>query len=215
MTGLRRYAPMKSSRGTVIPRDVRQAVRLRDGSCVCARAGFPIEVVKACSGDIQEDHVRASHGTGMKSRSTVDNLVLLSASSHRWKTEHGREARPLLLAYLRARGGTRMTPDVEPPVTNIVAEGISLRTLATEARWNAAGRQAWLDRGPDATLKVLDHLDALAEARSIETPPDLTRFSDFLEAPASVQRDVLDLRPDLRERLRAALLAADPEADRG
>jgi hypothetical protein len=97
---LRRYAPIAPSRGTVIPTAERRAVEERDRYCVCERAGFPPEVVAACSGDLQPDHVRASHGMGMKSRSTRDNLVLLSASSHRWKTEHGREARPLLLAYL-------------------------------------------------------------------------------------------------------------------
>lgn len=101
---LRRYSPLKESRGTVIPRDVRREVKERDRYCVCDRAGFPPEVVASCSGDTQEDHVRASHGIGMKSRSTADNLVLLSASSHRWKTEHGREARPLLLAYLESVG---------------------------------------------------------------------------------------------------------------
>lgn len=100
---LRRYAPMKASRGTVIPSDVKRLVAERDRGCVCERAGFPPEVVAACSGDLQPDHVRASHAMGMKSRSTPDNLVMLSASSHRWKTEHGREARPLLLEYLAGR----------------------------------------------------------------------------------------------------------------
>ena len=49
---------------------------------------------------LESDHVRASHGTGMKSRSSEDNGVLLCGPCHRWKTEHGKEARPLLLAYL-------------------------------------------------------------------------------------------------------------------
>jgi hypothetical protein len=107
---LRRYSTLAPSKGTVIPADVRREVRDRDGYCVCDRAGFPPEVVATCSGDIQEDHVRASHGIGMKSRSTADNLVLLSASSHRWKTEHGKVARPLLLDLpLPARG-----PPCEP-----------------------------------------------------------------------------------------------------
>jgi len=39
---------------------------------------------------------------GMKSPSTEDNLVVLCGAHHRWKTENGREARPLLLAYLEA-----------------------------------------------------------------------------------------------------------------
>ena len=37
----------------------------------------------------------------MKSETTAANLVSLCGDHHRWKTEHGREARPLLLAYLR------------------------------------------------------------------------------------------------------------------
>lgn len=100
---LRRYAPMKPSAGEVIPARVRIAVRARDRYCVCDRAGFPEEVQLMCRqnyGSDEMDHVRASHGIGMKSESTADNLVLLSPWAHRWKTEHGREARMLLLAYL-------------------------------------------------------------------------------------------------------------------
>jgi hypothetical protein len=37
---------------------------------------------------------------GMKSRGTEDNLVSLCLACHWWKTEHGREARPQLVAYL-------------------------------------------------------------------------------------------------------------------
>lgn len=93
---LRRYAPMKQSRGTVIPSDVRRAVVARDKVCVGLIAGFP----GPHGGTLEVDHVRASHAIGMKSSSTEDNLVLLCGLHHRWKTEHGREARPLLLAYL-------------------------------------------------------------------------------------------------------------------
>jgi hypothetical protein len=106
MSGLRRYAPMRQSRGTEWPPEVRAEIeRLDDHHCVCARAGFPLEVIARCGGDSQVDHVRASHGIGMKSRSTVDNGVVLSAWCHRWKTEHGREARPLLLDWIARRTG--------------------------------------------------------------------------------------------------------------
>lgn len=37
---------------------------------------------------------------GMKSPSTTGNLAALCGAHHRFKTEHGREARPLLLGYL-------------------------------------------------------------------------------------------------------------------
>lgn len=94
---------MKRSRGTVIPPKTRLEVLERDGfHCVCLRAGFPDDVVDACCRSAQRlelDHVRVG-GMGMKSRSTPDNLVTLSSVAHQWKTEHGRTARPLLLAYL-------------------------------------------------------------------------------------------------------------------
>lgn len=93
---LRRYAPLKPSRGTVIPTDVRYRVHARDGGCVGPRAGLPGD----CLGSVEQDHVRASGGLGMKSRSTPDNLVDLCAGHHRYKTLNGRRARPLLLAYL-------------------------------------------------------------------------------------------------------------------
>ncbi len=103
---LRRYAPMKPSRGTEWPPEVRAEItRLDGGRCVCDRAGFPFEVVARCGGDMQLDHVRASGAIGMKSRSTVDNGATLSAWCHRWKTEHGKEARPLLLDWIARRSG--------------------------------------------------------------------------------------------------------------
>lgn len=92
---MRRYAPMKQSRGTVIPAELRLYVTLRDKGCV-GYARLPGD----CAGSLELDHVRASHGIGMKSRTERDNLVTLCGAHHRWKTSHGREARPLLLAYL-------------------------------------------------------------------------------------------------------------------
>lgn len=96
---------MKPSRGTVWPKDVRDAILDRDHGCVCASAGFPLEVIRACPVyPVELDHVRAG-GMGMKSRSTVDNGVALSPPCHRWKTEHGREARPLLIDYIARVSG--------------------------------------------------------------------------------------------------------------
>lgn len=107
---IRRYAPMEPSRGTVIPPEVRAQVIRRDVRCVCDRAWFPTAVVQACSGPPEIDHVRASHGMGMKSETTPSNLVLLSGSCHRWKTANGREARPLLLRYLASKEHTHVEP---------------------------------------------------------------------------------------------------------
>lgn len=102
---LRRYAPLKSSRGTVIPSDVRAIVHARDNGCVGPRAGLPGD----CIGSVEQDHVRASGALGKKSRSTSDNLVDLCAGHHRFKTLHGKTVRPLLLHYLEqveAKGWT-------------------------------------------------------------------------------------------------------------
>jgi len=56
-----------------------------------------------CDAMVGKDHVRASHGIGMKSRSTADNGVLLCGRHHRVKTEDGRTWRPLLVGYLSLR----------------------------------------------------------------------------------------------------------------
>lgn len=93
---MRRYAPLAASRGTVIPYAVRKAVNARDNGCVGPRVGMPGD----CLGSLELDHVRASHGIGMKSQSTVTNLAVLCGSHHRLRTEYGRIWRPKLLAYL-------------------------------------------------------------------------------------------------------------------
>lgn len=97
---LRRYQPIAKSRGTVIPADVRRAVVARDlGMCI----GQVVGMDHICYGQIELDHVRASGGIGMKSRSTPDNLVSLCPQAHRLKTLNGRKYRPLLLAYIEKR----------------------------------------------------------------------------------------------------------------
>jgi len=93
---LRRYAPIAKSSGTRIPDALREFVMYRDRMCVGRVVGFPTE----CFGQLELDHVRASGGMGMKSRTSDDNLVALCSVCHRWKTLNGRQARPLLLAYL-------------------------------------------------------------------------------------------------------------------
>lgn len=94
---LRRYAPMKPSRGTVIPADTRLRVLRRDNGCV----GFG-RLPGDCAGGLELDHVRASHGMGMKSETTDGNLVALCGAHHLYKTANGKAARPILLDYLVA-----------------------------------------------------------------------------------------------------------------
>lgn len=89
---------MKPSRGTVIPPDVRAFVNKRDIVCVGAVVGFP----GPCGGSYELDHVRVG-GIGLKSPTRPDNLVKLCSWHHRYKTENGRVARPLLVAYLTER----------------------------------------------------------------------------------------------------------------
>lgn len=103
---IRRYAPMKPSRGTTWPYLDARVIATRDGGrCVAHTAGFPASVLERCmTTPTDKDHVRASGGIGMKSRSTYDNGVLLCPPCHRWKTENGRVARPLLLRYLERMG---------------------------------------------------------------------------------------------------------------
>lgn len=93
---LRRYSKPKKSRGTVIPSLVREQVYARDMGCLGPRVGMP----EQCFGRIELDHVRASHGIGMKSESTLENLASLCSTHHRIKTDNGRTWRPVLVGWL-------------------------------------------------------------------------------------------------------------------
>jgi 5-methylcytosine-specific restriction endonuclease McrA len=97
---LRRYPP-RHRRGNPRPPDpvppgVRAQVRARDRDCVFTRLG----ILHDCFGRLELDHVRASGGLGLRSRSTPDNLVLLCPAAHRLKTLAGRRWRPVLLAWI-------------------------------------------------------------------------------------------------------------------
>lgn len=92
---MRRYSGLKASSGTRIPHLMRLEVLVRDNGCI----GFE-RLPGDCAGGIELDHVRASGGIGMKSPTEPSNLVSLCGAHHRYKTEHGRAARPVLLAYL-------------------------------------------------------------------------------------------------------------------
>lgn len=103
---LHRYTPLRASKGTTWPASVRRVIEERDGECVGPRIGM----LGSCAGPLDPDHVRASGALGRKSRSTVDNGVLLCRwVHHRIKTDHGRTWRPLLLAWIAAH--PRPEPD--------------------------------------------------------------------------------------------------------
>jgi hypothetical protein len=97
---LRRYPTHRRAQGIgrldPIPATVRAHVRRRDGGCVFGRLGVPHD----CFGRFELDHVRASGGLGIRSRSTPDNLVVLCPAAHLEKTLHGRRWRPVLLAWI-------------------------------------------------------------------------------------------------------------------
>lgn len=97
---LRRYSTLTPSRGTQWPLDVRRAIEARDPVCVGRIIGLP---PSECFGGLELDHVRASGAIGMKSRSTLDNGARMCAAHHRYKGEHGRTVRPLLLDYIALR----------------------------------------------------------------------------------------------------------------
>jgi hypothetical protein len=90
---LRRYSPINPSRGTVWPPDVVDAAYRLHGGCLGPVVGMPGD----CVGQLEPDHIRASGGMGMKSRSTLDNCAPLCSAHHRLKTSYGRTWRPLLI----------------------------------------------------------------------------------------------------------------------
>lgn len=93
---MRRRTALRQSFGTRWPVDVLRELRSRDPVCVGRVVGLPGD----CVGELQPDHVRASGGLGMKSDSVVSNGAMLCASHHRYKTEHGRDVRPVLIDYI-------------------------------------------------------------------------------------------------------------------
>lgn len=96
-----RRSTLKPSRGTVWPPDVAQAIHDRDRTCVGPRVGMP----GVCEGPPEKDHIRASGAIGMKSRSTLDNGVLLCSNVHHpLKTREGRKWRPVLIEYVERQG---------------------------------------------------------------------------------------------------------------
>ncbi len=83
------------------------AVRARDGGCVASRAGMD----GPCDGPLEMDHV-LNGGMALRGPSDAGNLVVLCRRHHRWKTEHARVARRLLVAYIGSvHGGRAGTPE--------------------------------------------------------------------------------------------------------
>jgi hypothetical protein len=98
---VRRRTPLKPSRGTVWPDDVREHVREHQRGCIGPLAGM----LGHCSPGTELDHIRASHGVGMKSESVASNAAQLCAWHHDMKTREGRRWRPVLLDVNRWLAG--------------------------------------------------------------------------------------------------------------
>ena len=77
-------------------------VRARDGGCIGPRAGLP----GPCEGLLEMDHV-LNGGMALRGPSVMDNLATLCRGHHRYKTEHAREARRLLVAHIQAAAAGR------------------------------------------------------------------------------------------------------------
>jgi hypothetical protein len=90
-----RRVKVRTHRDPVTP-ELYAYLEKRDGRCVMLK----IRADHVCDGPTEVDHVRASGGLGLRSRSTADNCVRLCRWAHLQKTDFGRTIRPLLLDYL-------------------------------------------------------------------------------------------------------------------
>jgi len=93
---LRRYSPLKPSRGTRWDPSVREHVATHQPGCIGSLAGMPGD----CAGTSELDHVRGSGGVGMKSKSIATNCALTCSWHHSLKTREGKTWRPRLLAVI-------------------------------------------------------------------------------------------------------------------
>ena len=103
---LRRYSPLRPSKGTQWPPEVVEAARRLHGLCMGPAVGMP----GACEGSSEPDHIRASGALGKKSRSTLDNCAPLCSVHHRLKTREGRSWRPKLIDKIDERLGRLADP---------------------------------------------------------------------------------------------------------
>ena len=131
---LRRYAPIKPSRGTVWPPDVVEAARRLHGPCM----GPAVVMPGPCEGSSEPDHIRASGAIGKKSRSTLDNCAPLCSIHHRLKTREGRTWRPKLIELVDLRLARALEVDcghVDPrhdcPVCRRRSDPLTLREVAS------------------------------------------------------------------------------------
>lgn len=90
---MRRRGGLKPSQGTTWPRDVREHIATHQAGCIGPLAGM----LGRCDPGIELDHIRASHGMGMKSDSIATNGAHLCLFHHDMKTRNGKTWRPRLI----------------------------------------------------------------------------------------------------------------------
>jgi hypothetical protein len=93
-----RRTAIRPSSGTHWPSWVREHAlsHQRRVGCLGPMAGMP----GACAGELEGDHIRASGGMGMKSKSIATNYASLCSVHHFAKTQEGRAWRPVLIAVI-------------------------------------------------------------------------------------------------------------------
>ncbi len=75
-----------------------EVIRLDGQQCVGPIIGLP----GPCEGWGELDHIM-NGGTGKRGPSVVGNLVSLCSAHHRYKTDHAKEVRPMLLRWVEIR----------------------------------------------------------------------------------------------------------------
>ena len=100
---MRRTSGLKPSTGTRWPPAVVAHIKEHQGDgCIGPEAGMPGE----CAGPIDTDHVRASGGISLKSKSiAVNGARLCRFTHHNLKTREGKTWRPRLLTVIAQRHG--------------------------------------------------------------------------------------------------------------
>jgi hypothetical protein len=93
---MRRYKPIAPSAGTRWTPAVRAHIATHQPPCIGPLAGMP----GPCLGGSELDHIRAAHGTSMKSESIATNGARLCGAHHLLKTNAGRTWRPVLIGLV-------------------------------------------------------------------------------------------------------------------
>lgn len=93
---LRRRTPLKPSRGTEWPRDVRAQAYALMPRCIGPLVGMP----EPCFGGLELDHIHGRGALGMKGDGVLSNAARLCVVHHDEKGLHGSTWRPRLVEFV-------------------------------------------------------------------------------------------------------------------